>query len=202
MKRMAGHQVSLALIGLLAGSGALAQADYKIYVTNEDSNNVSVLPGVGGANFGAATLLQAGLYPEDLAAGDLDADGDADLAVANRDSGTLTVHLNQSCTGGGGVNLVVSGQCPGTLTATVTDATPGGIVAFAFAPAQGNVTIPGGPCAGTRLGLSNGARLVGTDAADVNGTAVIVGDAPAGACTGFLQALDVATCTPSNVSGL
>src|SRR5690606_39873010 len=49
--------------------------------------------------------------------------------------------------GGGGVNLSLSGDCPGRITADVSGATPGGTVAYVFGVAQGSTTIPGGPCA-------------------------------------------------------
>lgn len=100
---------------------------------------------------------------------------------------------------GGGVSLEVAGSCPGQLTASVSGATPGETVAFIFALDEGSVTIPSGPCAGTELGLDGSARLVGADTADASGNAQLTGNAPAAACGRFLQALDVATCTTSNV---
>lgn len=106
------------------------------------------------------------------------------------------------CTGG--LSLTVTGSCPGQMSVAVSGATPGGTVAFIRAFGTGSCVIPGGPCGGTQLGLScNGAALVGTDTADANGNASISGNAPAAACgRAFVQALDVTTCTTSNVEAI
>lgn len=99
------------------------------------------------------------------------------------------------------IALALSGECPGQLRARATGATAGGRVAFIYARGVGNARIPGGPCAGTRLGLNNSAQLAATINADGNGTATLARSAGANACNGaiLLQALDVTTCTPSNV---
>lgn len=102
----------------------------------------------------------------------------------------------------GGFSLGLSGFCPGQITASASGATSGGTVAFIFASGTGSVTIPSGVCAGTQLGLNGSAQLIGTATANANGDATISGNAPAVACGGFVQALDVSTCTPSNVEGL
>ena len=72
-----------------------------------------------------------GLAPGELTATDLDGDGDADLGIANRDSGDMSVIINQSCQPGvfGDVNgdgvvdvldllelLSDWGPCPGCAT--------------------------------------------------------------------------------------
>ena len=102
--------------------------------------------------------------------------------------------------GGGGFVLTLSGSCPGTQTGSVSGATPNGGVAFIFAQGQGSAVIPGGlTCGGTTLGLDATAFLVGTALADANGNTSLVGTAPAGACGGYLQALDLSSCATSNV---
>ncbi|MFW5653482.1 MAG: hypothetical protein ACOC0P_05505 [Planctomycetota bacterium] len=101
--------------------------------------------------------------------------------------------------GAAGPRLAVSGNCPGNVTLDVSGATPNENVAFIFAFGTGNVTIPSGICQGTQLGLDGTAQLVGTATADANGNAQFTGFAPNIACRGFLQALDLTTCTPSNV---
>lgn len=105
---------------------------------------------------------------------------------------------------GGGVSLSREGECPGRITATVRGATPDGQVGLIYARNTGNFTIPPGqPCAGTQLGLGSQAiRLVATARADGNGVAVFSGNAPAPTCGGHIQAIDVRTCSTSNVEQL
>ncbi len=103
-----------------------------------------------------------------------------------------------------GVRLSREGACPGRVTATVRGATPDGQVGLIYARNTGNFTIPPAqPCAGTQLGLGSQAiRLVATTRADGNGVAVFSGNAPAPSCGGHLQAIDVRTCSTSNVEQL
>lgn len=98
--------------------------------------------------------------------------------------------------------LALAGTCPGALTATATGGTAGAPVAFLRAAAIGAFVVPSGwSCAGTTLGLSQtGLAVIATVTADPAGTASIGGNAPPGACGGvWLQAVDLATCTTSNV---
>lgn len=121
------------------------------------------------------------------------------------DGGQFATNVTQwlSTGPGAGPTIKTSGSCPGALIITISGATPHGVVALLFAGGTGSVAIPSGkPCAGTVLGLNATAMLILTTNADASGNAVINGNAPPGACGGFLQALDVATCTPTNVSGL
>jgi hypothetical protein len=66
-----------------------------LVTTNQDSNNISVLRGTGGGMFAAGVTHPAGVRPGRVIAADLGAFGH-DIAVANRDSDSITVHLNQS----------------------------------------------------------------------------------------------------------
>ncbi|MFG0330392.1 MAG: hypothetical protein ACF8PN_10895 [Phycisphaerales bacterium] len=102
----------------------------------------------------------------------------------------------------GGPSLTVAGDCPGQIELGVSSATPNGTVAFVFARNTGSITIPSGPCAGTALDLDSSARLVDTVTADASGDASLTGNAPAVACGGFVQAVDVASCTATNVAQL
>lgn len=105
--------------------------------------------------------------------------------------------------GGGGINLSLSGNCPGTITADVTGATPGGFVGFVYAFGTGNFVIPGGVCAGTELGLDNTTTLAGVATANGAGEASLSGNVPSGACGNvFIQAVDASTCSTSNVEGV
>ncbi|MFG0329019.1 MAG: hypothetical protein ACF8PN_03885 [Phycisphaerales bacterium] len=107
--------------------------------------------------------------------------------------------------GGGAVpTLIVDGICPGVMTFTAENMTPGGNVAFIYAFNTGSQTIPAGnPCAGTQLGLDRSARLGTTQRADASGVAVITPNVPAQACGNvFIQALDLSSCGTTNVVGL
>jgi hypothetical protein len=86
-----------ARVGYPAGTGpsAIAAADFDedgavdlvVANTGIPGDTVSVLPGLGGGSFGAASVYPAGDGPVNLAAGDFDEDGGIDLAVA--DDGAL-----------------------------------------------------------------------------------------------------------------
>ncbi|MFG0330710.1 MAG: FG-GAP repeat domain-containing protein [Phycisphaerales bacterium] len=190
-------------------SSSIAAGDFNcdgaldVATANADSNNVSVLTNTGAGAFGGATLLAAGVEPEGIVAFDLDGNGADDLANANKLSNNVSVHLNRTC-GGGGFDLAINGTCPGAVTLTVSGATPGGTVAFIYAFGRGSVTIPqGNPCAGTTLDLDGSATLLDTARANASGEASVSGNAPAAACGRvFLQALDVATCSTSDVEAL
>lgn len=91
--------------------------------------------------------------------------------------------------------------CPGPLNFEVTLATPGGQVALVFAANIGSFVIPNNfPCAGTVLGLgSQNIQLVQTLNANAAGVVVFSGLVPPFACLKYLQAVDINTCTTSNV---
>ena len=65
-----------------------------LLVGNDVGNGVgSVLAGDGGGGFGAATPVDMGQTPRDVALGDFNHDNILDLVVANRDVGTVSVLL-------------------------------------------------------------------------------------------------------------
>lgn len=99
------------------------------------------------------------------------------------------------------IALRLTGTCPGQLRAAATGATRSGRVAFIYARGTGSVRIPSGPCAGTQLGLNASAQLAAAVNADADGTAALTRNVGTNACGGavVLQALDLTTCTPSNV---
>ncbi len=104
---------------------------------------------------------------------------------------------------GRGINLTVSGACPGTVTVRWSGAQPNSTVALIFAKNTGSFVIPFGPCRGTVLGLgANQIRLVNTFPAGSNGSGSRSGHAGSSACRGYLQMHDIPNCTLSNVAQL
>ena len=61
---------------------------------NRDSHNVSVLLNLGDGTFADDVVSEVGSRPRAVALGDLDGDGDLDLALANQESGNVSVMLN------------------------------------------------------------------------------------------------------------
>jgi len=96
----------------------------------------------------------------------------------------------------GGPTLSKSGTCPGPMTLTLANCTPGGPVAVLYGQ-PGSFTKNGNPCNGMQLGISNPtlAAVVGANGA---GVATLSFNAPAGACGRTVQGADVTSCTPTN----
>ena len=66
---------------------------------NPGGNQLSVLLGSGTGTLGSATSFTVGLTPFSIATGDLDGDGDLDVATADWDSGDVTVLRNTTAAG-------------------------------------------------------------------------------------------------------
>ena len=87
---------------LTAGTSpfAVAQGDLNgdkhpdLVVSNEDSNDVSVLLGNGAGGFSSAVRFATGTRPHDVTIGDLNGDKNPDLAVVNYDDASISVLLN------------------------------------------------------------------------------------------------------------
>lgn len=122
--------------------------------------------------------------------------------AAQNVAGPMVVQPNTQSQGGtaalGVFTLTATGACPGPITIAVSGATPGGSVAIAWSTTTGTFTLPGGACAGTTLGLA-GPNLLTLLTADAFGTAGFIVNAPPAACGLNLQAVDLASCTPSGV---
>ena len=75
-----------------------ADADPDLAVANQGTDDVSVLIGGTGGDFGAATDFAAGVggFPASVAVGDFNADSDPDLAVANSSTDDVAVLLNST----------------------------------------------------------------------------------------------------------
>jgi hypothetical protein len=69
-------------------------------VTNQNSNNVSVLLGDGKGGFGEALNFAVGTFPSGLTSADFDGDRKSDLAVTNVNSNDVSVLLNTTPFGG------------------------------------------------------------------------------------------------------
>lgn len=95
----------------------------------------------------------------------------------------------------GGLSLSKSGTCPGIVQISLSGATAGGGVAFAFGPA-GSFTLPGA-CAGTVIDISS-PTLAGIFTADGSGNVSASPNLPAGLCGLTLQAVDLTSCSVSN----
>ena len=101
----------------------------------------------------------------------------------------------------GFLTLTTEGQCPGRAQLEITGATPGGRVALLRGSGPGNTPVPGGPCTGTRTGLSDPARVAVLDA-DPDGRVLVTPNLNPGACGTVIQALDLSTCGTTNLGSL
>ena len=106
--------------------------------------------------------------------------------------------------GSSGPTLAVDATCPGggPIVITWSGATGGATIALIFARNTGNFAIPNNyPCAGTPLGLgANQVQLAYQGPAGASGGRTLNASAGPGACGGYFQLLDVATCSTSNVA--
>ncbi|WP_363321613.1 FG-GAP-like repeat-containing protein, partial [Polycladomyces subterraneus] len=76
-------------------------------VTNQNSNNVSILIGNGNGTFQPAVTFSVGSAPIGLTSADFNGDGRSDLATANFNSNNVTVLIN---------NCVPVPTCPSNIT--------------------------------------------------------------------------------------
>jgi len=97
-----------------------------------------------------------------------------------------------------GLETTISGACPGPIQIEVTNATPNGRVAFGFADAAGQTTIPSGSCAGTMVGLDD-PRVLTTLTADGNGEIDLTVTSQSQSCGKVMQAIDLDTCAVGNI---
>jgi hypothetical protein len=112
-------------------------------VTNSLSGTVSVLSnttaaGATAPSFAPQQTFSAGSRPESVAVGDFNGDGKPDLAVANRDSHTASVLLNNvaaiALSGSSATGTISSlNQAPVTVAAVAGSTPQSAIVATAFA---------------------------------------------------------------------
>jgi hypothetical protein len=76
--------------------------DQDLAVTNQVSDDVTILRNNGSGNFGepASSPVPAGTFPQGIAAADLNGDGDFDLAVANQGAPSNVTILRNNGSGG------------------------------------------------------------------------------------------------------
>ena len=177
-----------------------------LVLTSNAPNDISVFRGNADGTLQPQDRYGAGYSPNLSVAADFNGDGSVDVAsvISLPPSGidNAVVVLAGNGSGAARLELTVTGSCPGMLNVRASGATPGGLVAFLRASGVGSEVVPPGkPCAGTRLGLDETVKLVKTVAADENGVAEIGGMLPPDLCGMFIQALDVATCSISDVEG-
>jgi len=115
-------------------------ANPDLAVTNHNSNNVTILLGDGNGNFAeaAGSPVSVGAGPSSIAAGDFNADGNTDIAVANKNSDSVSILLGD---GVGGFSIasgspIIIGNLPKHLVAG--DFNKNGIQDLAVANAGSN----------------------------------------------------------------
>ena len=108
-------------------------------------------------------------------------------------------------TGASGPTLSVIGNCGSIGSGLgVSGATGNGLVGFAWSVSTGNFVIGGAACVGTTIGIVNPNAIAVVSADAMGNAAVLPGNGiPAQGC-GVVncQALDISTCTPTNVLAL
>ena len=85
-------------------------------VTNQESDNVSILLGDGAGNFSAPTNFAVGHVPKSVAVGDFNDDGKQDLAVANG-SGSVSILLGDGAGNFSGATNLGAGDNPVSVAA-------------------------------------------------------------------------------------
>jgi hypothetical protein len=85
-------------------------------VANQNSNDVSILHGVGDGTFtGPVSVATGGVSPFWVAVGDFDGDGAPDLAVSNLNSGNVSILLGNGDATFGAATTFSAGCCPAGL---------------------------------------------------------------------------------------
>jgi hypothetical protein len=97
-----------------------------------------------------------------------------------------------------GLQVGISGTCPGPATVSVSAATPNSGVAVFGSKTLGSTILSTGPCSGTRIDLV-APKLLRTTAVDDSGKLTANINTPAGACDFYVQVVEQAECSVSNV---
>lgn len=107
----------------------------------------------------------------------------------------------RTTSGAAGSTLRISGQCPGQVTVSWSNATPSRPMGIVLGNGTGSFNIPGGPCAGTQLGIAGGLQLVYTGNTGASGSGQVSSNAGTAACRKYLQMVivDGSPCDTTNV---
>ncbi len=154
-----------------------------------DPARLEVLELVGGQWTCAQTLEAPADGAVHRLASSVSASGDRFFAL---DPSVLAVHV-YDWTADAQMTLEVVGACP-SVTLTASAATPSANVGVLAGGTFGSATVPGGPCAGTALGIAGGVRKVGMLTADGGGDLDEAVSFDPADCGGVVQLLDLATC--------
>ncbi len=102
---------------------------------------------------------------------------------------------------GGGPSLRVTGECPGRVTVAWGGATPNRPMAIVYANNTGSFVVPGGPCAGTQLGLGTSGIQVAFQGGTGSGSGQVNSNVGTGVCGHYIQMVVVSgsPCETSNV---
>jgi hypothetical protein len=95
--------------------------------------------------------------------------------------------------------LLVTGQCPGTVYVTVVDGTPGGRATVASGTMDGVSVSPSGPCAGTESHIADPRRQSNLRVSSYGIASTTFQSTPDQCGTMKLQAVDLATCLTTAV---
>ena len=96
-----------------------------------------------------------------------------------------------------GVELSLSGSCPGDITMSFTGGTPNGTARMYWSDSLGTTVLQGGPCAGETIDLDN-PRLLAIGPLDGNGEFSKTRTAGANQCGNFVQVFDESSCLKSD----
>ncbi len=104
-------------------------------------------------------------------------------------------------TGGGGPSLRAIGDCPGRVTVSWANATPSRPMAIVYANNTGSFVVPGGPCAGTPLGLGTSGIHIAYQGGTGGGSGQVSTNIGTGVCGHYIQMVVVSgsPCETSNV---
>ncbi len=102
---------------------------------------------------------------------------------------------------GSGARISISGDCPGRVVVAWSNATANKPMAIVSAASAGGYVIPGGPCAGTTLGLSSSGLQVNYQGNTGSGAGQVGSSVGTGACGRYVQMVVVSgsPCETSNV---
>jgi len=92
--------------------------------------------------------------------------------------------------------VAARGSCPGAADILLRGFTPRAQVVLASGSSAGRTVLPGGPCRGTALGISQ-ASTVGTFRTNADGDLRLSPHLPAGVCGQYVQAVDLTSCVVS-----